>query len=107
MHELDKLEEYLKANGYEYDRKDVYDNGYSDRHIITVTKNGKYQWDVICQHGSYGYPRLLEAMGSPIVDGDEDDVEGYLTAETIISRLKLEKVRIEDNEVNNIFRENE
>lgn len=105
MHELDKLEEYLKANGYEYERIER-SSEYNDRHQIIVKENGKGVWDVICQHGSYGYPRFLEAMGRRIVNGEEDSVEGYLTADEIITRLELDKIKIEDNEVNNIFGEN-
>ena len=98
MSELDKLEEYLKENGYLYDRIDAYDDEkeywYSlglDRHqIIVYDGDGKRQWDVICQEGSYGYSDgLLEAMGSPIVKkSDCDTVVGHLCAYDVIRRLE-------------------
>lgn len=42
--------------------------------------------DVICHWGSYGHERgLLEIMG--LVEGGEDEVEGYLTAEEVFNRM--------------------
>lgn len=44
-------------------------------------------WDAICHCGSYGYEQgLIEVAGS-IVKNDNDEVEGYLTAEEILARL--------------------
>lgn len=44
-------------------------------------------WDAICHCGSYGHEKgLIEVTGS-IVRSDDDTVEGYLTAETILARL--------------------
>ena len=91
MKELDKLEAYLKENGFEYTRED---NDclerYMDKHQIIVYKNGEKQWDAICHSGSYGYEQgLLEIMGT-IVDyeKDGDSVVGWLTADDIIQRLQ-------------------
>lgn len=95
MSELDKLEEYLKEKGYLYDRiDDEKEYWYSlglDRHqIIVYDGDGKRQWDVICQEGSYGYSDgLLEAMGAPIVKkSDGDSVVGRLYASDVIARLE-------------------
>lgn len=103
MSELDKLEAYLKENGYDYERIDKYADpelkkqffyqpGMSERHQIIV-KDGKRQWDAICQWGSYGFEQgLLEIYGSivhPKMDGDT--VVGYLTAQDIIERLEANK----------------
>ena len=42
--------------------------------------------DVICHWGSYGHERgLLEIMG--LVEGTENDVEGYLTSEEVFNRM--------------------
>lgn len=42
--------------------------------------------DVVCHSGSYGHGRgLLEAMGVGACD-EEDDVEGWLTADTVFDR---------------------
>lgn len=92
--ELDKLEAYLKDNGFEYHRDDA-DVGPEcmpelNHHQIVCTKNGKYQWDAVCHFGSYGYKEgLLEIMGklvNPKVDGDT--VVGWLTAEDVIERIE-------------------
>lgn len=97
--ELDKLEKYLKEHGYEYGRID--DDGdleeianrhglmrCIDQHQIVVYKDGKRDWDAICQFGSYGVEMgLLEIMGARVVR-NRDSVEGYLTADEIIERLE-------------------
>lgn len=90
--ELDKLEKFLQENGYKYERIERQGGIGEDRHQIRVfdEENGKELFDVICQRGSYGYEEgLLEAMGS-IVNEKEigDRVEGYLTADEIIRRIK-------------------
>ena len=90
--ELDKLEKFLQQNGYKYERIERQGGIGEDRHQIRVfdEENGKELFDVICQRGSYGYEEgLLEAMGS-IVNEKEigDRVEGYLTADEIIRRIK-------------------
>lgn len=100
--ELNKLEDYLKTNGFVYQREDK-DNVYSaeewkilvdvnganaqpmDRHQIEVFKKRRRSWDVICQFGSYGADKgLLEGMG----DIFDDYVEGYLTADDVIKRIE-------------------
>lgn len=93
--ELDKLEEYLKVNGYEYERIDEEGSVFApmlNHHQIIVYKDGERDWDVICHYGSYGYSAgLLEIYGN-IVHG-EDTVEGWLTADEIIERLVSEKIK--------------
>ena len=98
--ELDKLEKYLKEHGYKYGRID--DDGdlegiadrhglmrCIDQHQIVVYKDGKRDWDAICQFGSYGVEMgLLEIMGERVVRKGRDSVEGYLTADEIIERLE-------------------
>lgn len=85
--EMNKLENYLKANGFEYQREDE-DAEPMDKHQIIVFENGVRSWDVICHYGSYGSDEgLLEGMG----DLFGPDVDGYLTAEDVIK--KIEEVR--------------
>ena len=90
MDELDKLEEYLKNNDYEYKRIDETVNSYLNRHQIIVYENGKRSWDAICHIGSYGYEEgLLEVMGDKVLPkGCKDAVCGYLTAQDIIDMLE-------------------
>lgn len=58
----------------------TYRNLYNGKQILCE------EWDAIIHSGSYGHNQgLLEIMGSIANDGDE--VEGYLTAEEILSRL--------------------
>ena len=92
MSELDKLGEYLVANGYKCTRKDknqvIHGCNWDKHQIVVYDEAGNYLWDAICHRGSYGYERgLLEIMGS-IVQGADGDVEGWLTAQEIINRLE-------------------
>lgn len=91
--ELDKLEEYLKDKGIQYGRYDANEVRNSDGMLITMDRhqicvgekeNGTWDWDVICQYGSYGFKEgLLEGLGS-IFSG----AEGWLTAEDVIKRME-------------------
>lgn len=91
--ELDKLEMYLKCRGIEYRRydcdKEFNEEGFMlklDRHQIVV---GNWEWDAICQMGSFGYEEgLLEIMGEIVPDIIDDCVEGYLTAWEVIDRIE-------------------
>ena len=91
MSELDKLENYLKERGIQYERID--EEGIFNRHQILVKdKNGDVIWDAICQLGSYGYEAgLLEIMGALVRPEDSDSVAGWLTAEDIIMRIEGRK----------------
>lgn len=77
--EADKLAKGLIKNGIEFDYHKCYDG-------IQICCNG---WDAICHSGSYGHEQgLLEIMGT-IAEEDDDEVEGWLTAEEILQRLNL------------------
>lgn len=85
--EMDKLEKYLKDDGYIYERNSQYDG----EQIIVYDNRGRRQWDAVYHFFSYGHEDgLLEIMGTIVKDKD-DDVEGYLTADDIISRLEETK----------------
>lgn len=93
MTEMDKLEDYLEANGFNYTREPLYDG----EQIIVYDNKGVQLWDAICHSGSCGHAQgLLEIMGDitkkRLCDNIIiDDVEGYLTAEDIIERLEETK----------------
>lgn len=94
MTELDKLEQYVKNRGFDYERfddepDDTIAKTYGiNRHQVIVYDEAKRQkWDAICQYGSYGYEHgLLEVMGYWLL-GD-NDVKGYLTADEIIAMVE-------------------
>lgn len=88
--EFDKLENYLKKNGFKYHRIDVTDPNKEERHQLIVMHYGKTWWDAICQPTSYGWKDgLLEVMGKPVVRKDDgDSVCGYLTANEVIERFE-------------------
>lgn len=52
---------------------------------IIVYENGVRKWDAICGCGSHGVDQGLIEIAGDITD---KDVEGYLTAEDIIKRIK-------------------
>lgn len=93
LNELNKLEKYLKDNKIPYQRIDERGQSefnllskYLERHQIIYPNKEMHLWDVICHPGSYGYDEgLLELMGNI---SRTDDVEGYLTAEDVIERIK-------------------
>ena len=90
MSEIDKLEEYLKTHGYNYERiKDKgTDGAWLQNQVIVYDDNGERLWDAVCNIISGGYKKgLLEVMGSAVVRCD-DEVEGWLTADDIIKRLE-------------------
>lgn len=86
MDELNKLEEYLKTKGIEYERIDKTD-GFMYYHQIIVYEEGRKAWDAVWNTGSYGREKgLLEIMGDIVETGDT--VEGWLTAHEIIERIE-------------------
>lgn len=99
--QLNKLEQYLKDHGIEYERFDNDDMPVSptityafkefERHQICVPgyeAKGR-QWDAICQRGSYGADEgLLEIYGSLVRESDGDSVVGWLTADDVIARIE-------------------
>lgn len=94
MSELDKLEKYLRENGYEVERIDeepknsIFD--FNRHQVLVFDEDGNCKWDAICQFGSYGYKEgLLEVYGDTVVfPEDGDSVVGWLTAKDVIARLK-------------------
>lgn len=65
--------------------------------IFMDAKTGERVCDAICHWGSYGHERgLIEVMGYPLSLAD-DDVDGFLTANTVYARLmNADKERIPD-----------
>ena len=98
--ELNKLEEYLKKHGIKYTRRDeehtfpVSIDGEEkivtiDKHQIVAFDPKKVQlWDVICHYGSYGADQGLLEIAGDIVEKDEGDVVGFLTADDVIERIE-------------------
>lgn len=55
--------------------------------VVNDPETREYKWDAICHNFSYGHTEgLIEIMGD-IVEIDYDAVEGYLTAEDILTRV--------------------
>lgn len=96
LYHLDRLEEYLKRVGVSYERidaEDRYDDKNSivnmERHQIYVPSQEGAEWDAICHRGSYGCEEgLLEIYGTIVSPTAGDSVEGWLTAEDVISRYE-------------------
>ena len=98
--ELNKLEDYLKEKGIPYERIDQDDIPLSEDHPYCLVQFERNQiivsddgiggdWDAICHSGSYGAEEgLLEIMGTIVRDNAGDCVEGWLTAEDVIERIK-------------------
>lgn len=92
LKELDKLENYLKKKGIEYQRFDedgriVEDRLLGERHQIRFYVDVEEQ-SVICQKYSYGAEQgLLEGMGT-LFQNDYDSVTGWMTAYDIIDRIE-------------------
>ena len=103
--ELNKLEEYLKSKGIQYERIDQEDKPLDnehkyclveiERHQIIVPRDGEARrWDAICHRGSYGAEEgLLEIYGAIVSPTAEDSVEGWLTARDVIDRIEAEEGR--------------
>ena len=68
--------------------------------IFMDAETGERVCDAVCHWGSYGHERgLIEVMGWPLCEAIDDDVEGYLTADTVYARLMdADKERIENYE---------
>ena len=90
MTEMEKLEQGLIERGIDYTKRAL--NG--GQQIIV----NDWDWDAVCHKDSYGHEEgLIEVMGC-IVDDDEDDVEGWLTAEEILARVDGEDYSEEEEE---------
>ena len=68
--------------------------------VFMDAETGERVCDAVCHWGSYGHERgLIEVMGWPLCEAIDDDVEGYLTADTVYARLmNADKERIENYE---------
>ena len=88
--EIDKLIDWLKIcppTKYTYSVTECFGR---PQVIFMDVRTGERVADCVCHGGSYGHERgLIEAMGAPLVDKEEvgDDVEGWLTALDILSRI--------------------
>ena len=83
--EIKKLADGLMEKGIQFTFTTL-DKGYQI--VVNDPKTREYKWDAVCHSFSYGNDRgLLEIMGE-IVENDYDSVEGWLTAEDILKRLK-------------------
>lgn len=90
--QLNKLEQYLKHNKIPHERFDN-DDGMVDWHQICVPNHNEKEWDVICQRGSYGAEEgLLELYGTIVAPDAGYSIEGWLTADDVIRRMKDERV---------------
>ena len=55
--------------------------------VIFYDNAGNRLADAVCHWESYGHEKgLIEVMGYPLCHAFEDDVEGWLTADTVFSR---------------------
>jgi hypothetical protein len=54
-----------------------------------VPSRFSWEWDAVCQFGSYGWQEgLLETMGILVAPDYGDSVEGHLTADEMIERIE-------------------
>lgn len=82
--EIEKLDKMLSKANANYELCNVHD-GYQ---ILLFDENDEIIADAICHGGSYGHTEgLLEIMGKG-VKAEDDDVEGWLTAEQVFDRWK-------------------
>ena len=82
--ELNKLMKGLAQRGISFTFEQIFDGG----KVNVPSQN----WDAICHMGSYGHDKtLLEVMGEAVNRNPYDDVEGYLTADTILARVDENK----------------
>ena len=68
--------------------------------VFMDAETGERVCDAVCHWGSYGHEKgLIETMGWPLCESIYDDVEGYLTADTVYARLmKADKERSSEYE---------
>lgn len=102
LKELDKLQEYLQKNHYNFLRKDIFRDPCDVHQIIVFDENEKRDWDAISHYGSFGADQgLLEIMGRRLVRIKNSEVEGWLTAQDIIDRLEEKDNGDKENRENN------
>ena len=88
--EMDKLIDYLKICPPEKYTYSIVEFCGRPQVIFMDACTGERVADCVCHYGSYGHERgLIEAMGAPLVNEEEvgDEVEGWLTAVDILSRI--------------------
>ena len=77
MNEMNKLAIGLAERGIEFKLRYLWHG----MQILCDT------WDAVCHDSSYGHENgLIEVMGT-VCRSEDDDVEGWLTADEILSRL--------------------
>ena len=75
--EMDKLEDYLSENDYEFTRRPIFDG-----EQIVVYKHRNAVWDAVCHKYSTGHEHgLLEVMWNT------GETEGCLSADDIIKKI--------------------
>ena len=87
MSEFWKLVNWLAENKYPIEVRDLH----GGKQVIVKDEKGETSFDVIFHMYSYGYGLgLLEVMNGSMRMStfDDDEVEGYLTADEIIERVK-------------------
>ena len=83
--EFFKVARYLTEKGIKFVVRPLYDG--CQLYVLNDEKEGSWAFDVILHGGSYGHEKgLLEVMG--ISKCPYDSVEGYLTGEAVIERIK-------------------
>lgn len=88
--EMDKLIGYLKICPPEKYTYSITERCGRPQVIFMDFQTGERVADCVCHIESYGHERgLIEAMGAPLVNEKEvgDDIEGWLTAIDILSRI--------------------
>ena len=84
--QMNEVERYLIRKGISY-RCTAFHDG---KQITVFDGNGHRIWDVVIHGFSYGHEaNLLEACGEALIG--HDDVEGWLTAEDVISFIETGK----------------
>ena len=83
MDELKKVVDFLFDHGLQFELRPCFE-GY----ILAVPSYSDRDFDLVCHNSSYGHQEgLLESMGV-ICENDFDSVEGWLTGEDAIERIK-------------------
>lgn len=87
--ELNKLIDFLSKNNINFRLFDPFNTGYATQ-VSVYDKDDVYQWDAVTNDISMGgKDGLIEIMGNIVQVSD--DVEGYLTSDDIIQRIKIKK----------------
>ena len=82
--ELQKVVDFLKEQKIPFELRSLY-SGY----LLAVPSDAHREFDLVSHPYSYGGDRgLLESMGCICENSSGDGVEGWLTGETAIERIK-------------------